>query len=511
MSVAPCTCPAELFAHLWGELVKCDSTARLRASPSAQFGINPDPFDAFNVALRGAFLNRDGATVAQQLQELIKQFDKGGESLLPLQIRVMLALNKQFRAIHPRHAVLPVPGHNARASVPRWLRELSRRRQDSGAYATYGGYYVVPRGPLTRRARSVTASSASDPYDMFDALSAVRRQLHENERPIQINFRVIRKNGGQGVTANPWPGHERILFAPVAEEASSLILTDIERDGHAFVSIECAKGFNPSKRLLGALKVARSVDIAIAPEFVMPEREADVFAQSMPQLKTKPPRVTVIGSGHTNSTTNSQVWNESRGVNSIGAELWRQRKIWPAGLSADRATRLGLRNPGKELVTEDTGCGDKLLVIDIEEFGRCITLICQDLHLHPLAEEILKCYQPDWVFVPILDKDIETGRWAHQRAFALSELSHARFLVANSSSLGQKLGVDKTHTCGLAIGPKAATSDPDSIDIDDEDDKARQVGILKVTLDNTPGAMPAHDIIEWRDSDFRWQQTTLGT
>ena len=507
MSVTACKCPAELFAHLWEELVKCDAATRLRASPSSGSSVAPDPFDAFNTAIQGALLNRGGATVAQQLQDLIRQFEEGGNTLLPLQIRVMLALNKQFRMIHPRYAVLQLPGYKARLRVPEWLKELRRRRQDKGIYANCGDYYVIPRGPLNRHARGEAASSASDPFDMFDALSVVRRQLHENGRAIQIDFRVIATGGGQGVLSSAWPGHERILFAPVAEEASNLILTDIEHDGQLFVSVECAKGFSPSTRLLDALKSAKPVDIAIAPEFVMPECEADTFAQNMGKLKTKPPRVTIVGSGPTNATTNSQVWNESRGVNSIGAELWRQRKIWPAGLSADTAKGLKLRDPGKGLVTEDTACGDTLLVVDIEGLGRCITLICQDMHLHPLAEEVLKSHQPDWVFVPILDKGLEIGGWAHQRVFALSELSHARFLVVNSSSLGQTLGHAKTHTCGLAIGPKAATKDPSSLDVDD---KGRQVGVVSVTLDGTAGTAPAYDIIEWRETDHRWTQTALG-
>jgi len=341
---------------------------------------------------------------------------------------------------------------------------------------------------------------------MFDTLSAVRRKLHENERSIKIEFRVIRNNGGQGVLSSAWPGHERILFAPVAEEASDLILTDVVRDTHPFVSVGCAKNFSPSTRFLDVLKAAKPVDIAMAPEFVMCEEDADTFAESMGQLRTKPPRMTIIGSGPTKATTNDQAWNESRSVNSIGAELWRQRKIWPAGLSAETAKQLGLFDPGKGLVTEDTGCGDTLSVIDVDGMGRCVTLICQDLHLHPLAEEMLKSYQPDWVFVPVLDKDVETGRWAHQRAFALSELSHARFVVANSSSLGQKLGVGKAHTCGLVIGPKAETKEPDSHTIDDE---GRQLCAAKVTLDHTPGAAPAYDIVEWRNSGPGWTKTTL--
>ena len=152
-----------------------------------------------------------------------------------------------------------------------------------------------------------------------------------------------------------------------------------------------------------------------------------------------------------------QAWNEGRVVNGLGGIIWKQRKLWQAGIDQQRARDFSLEPPenGRYLL-EDNASGEEVVVADIDGFGRCIMLICQDVQAKPLTDELIRIFQPDWVFAPILDIGISDGRWVHARTFELSALSPARFLVATSTSLAAKPGKAGV-ACGLAVGPKGCT------------------------------------------------------
>jgi hypothetical protein len=165
----------------------------------------------------------------------------------------------------------------------------------------------------------------------------------------------------------------------------------------------------------------------------------------------------LAGTGHTVECEDGQAWNEGRVVNGLGAVIWRQRKFWQAGIGKDRAAELNLVFPSDgRFLLEDNASGDEIVVADVDGFGRCIMLICQDVQSRPLSDELIRQFQPDWVFVPILDIGIDEGRWAHARTFELSALSPARFLVSTSTSLAAKIGREDV-ACGLAVGPKGCT------------------------------------------------------
>jgi hypothetical protein len=143
---------------------------------------------------------------------------------------------------------------------------------------------------------------------------------------------------------------------------------------------------------------------------------------------------------------------------------------------------------------EDNASANEIVVADIDGLGRSVILICQDLQTQPLAPEIIRIFQPDWVFTPILDHGADAGRWAHQRIFDLSCLSHARFLVACCTALADKLDIKKTVMCGLAAGPREST------DVDAER------AVLTAAVQS--GAKPGFAVIAWRAN--YWLESSLG-
>ena len=198
----------------------------------------------------------------------------------------------------------------------------------------------------------------------------------------------------------------------------------------------------------------------------------------------------MAGSGNSVETQDDLPWNEARVLNGVGVELWRQKKIWQAGLDAARAKDLNL-NPGPTgRLMEKNHAGTEVVVADIDSLGRCVILICQDIQSYPLASDILRNYQPDWVFVPIMDWGTGTERWAHQRAYELSAISQARFLIASSLSMVEKLKKDE-QPCGLAVGPR--------VGLEEDDGRVCEPAFVK-------SSPHGYGLVEWRST---WGKTAV--
>jgi hypothetical protein len=143
--------------------------------------------------------------------------------------------------------------------------------------------------------------------------------------------------------------------------------------------------------------------------------------------------------------------------------------------------------------------GKRRCDVDVDRAPACR----QDLVSRPLAAELLQEYQPDWVFVPIMDEDVSEGRWGHQRAFAHSDASRARFLLVTGTAYARKLdaarkrGRKEPVVMGLAVGPLAK----------DVDDAGRACAVLTVT--SASGIEFAK--VQWRSGGPEWTTTRLGT
>jgi hypothetical protein len=475
--------PAVIFIDLWRRACAWTPPQRSTAtSQSATFKRRVDDALALQTA-------HDAYNELRSLLSIVTA-DEAAERGKVLD--VMRAIDGFFYLVHPRSAIVVSPTAT-RPLIPDWLRDLRTRRRLTGGYGHDGDHRLIPRGPLVRRPRDEMDCNAESLADRFAALTVVPKTLAQEDRPVRIAHRVIGLDAAQGVPPGVSPGGEVVVFIPIAEQEADLVMSEQLCSGQLFVDYRVSPTLDPSAQFIDALCKAGLVDIAMAPEFVMPEDDADKLPDALMGKKDLPPRLVIAGSGPTRATAQGQPWNESRALNGSGAELWRQRKLWPAGLRSDRAKEFGLSGTGTGLAMENTAAGDEVVVADIDSLGRCVVLICQDVEARPLTDELIRLFQPDWVFVPVLDPGITIGRWVHQRTFNLSSISQARFLVASSTTLAHKVGTGNSAPCGLAVGPK--------------EPREKEEGRLYATAQAVAGSSPGYAIVIWRSGS--WEKTTV--
>lgn len=475
--------PADLFLALWNKANDLTSFQRMTAPGDKNLRCQLD-----------AALNLSFATMAAaRCWQLIADTDGmvGSGSLLT----AMHAIDDIFSLIHPRCQFGPARhGPN----LPKWLRELRDRRMVATDYAYDNHHRLVPRGPLSRLPRDPIAAHAECLADRFHALAVVPQSVAIHTRTIHIRQSVIDKSVAHGIPSTSQPGRETIAFVPVAEYKSHLRLTERKVDEQTFVDFRLAPKLNAADRVVQALQAVGKADIAFAPELVMREEHAKQLGQQL-RCMTAAPKLIIAGSGQTSATNrDGQPWNEAWAMNAAGAPLWKQRKLWPAGIDATRARNYGLSKvDNHKLGMEDTGEGDTLVIADIDGMGRCLILICQDIQAEPLVTQVLQFFQPDWVFVPILDTGIKPGRWAHQAFFVHSELSNARFMAISSTALARLAKQKGKIPFGLAVGPKHANS------------KNHDLGRAIKSVSPEKSQLPHHGKLIWGDGS--WQLSKLSS
>lgn len=466
--------PASLFMELW-------RTAK-SYSPSVLSKVVLPGEDFNNKALQA--LEIDDATASYE--QLIALRDEPGTPLRGRVLALMFLIDKFFLRVHPRSVVLP-RSLVKQPPLPEWLVSIKRRRLITGYYDLSDNFALIPRGPLTRVARDECAASAECLPDYFAALSVVPTSTAVNDYPVAIRFMVVGSSVDSGVPPSINSGAERMIFIPLASQLSDVQMSFRQTSRRRVVRFSAAASLDVTAGVVGSLKGGGFSDIAIAPELLISEAAADDVSRAVSKLEAAP-RLFVCGSGNTNAQEEDQAWNESRVLNGVGAELWRQRKIWPAFIDPVRAAKYQMPNPNSEAIYEDNCSGSEILVVDVDTLGRCVVLICQDIMATPLAEDINRCVQPDWIFSPLLDEGVGLGRWAHQRAFALSPHSNARFVMVSSTALGD----NSSNSCGLAVGPRAKVGDDDG----------RVCGLARVEAGGT------YAVLTWRED---WSKTILGS
>jgi hypothetical protein len=319
--------------------------------------------------------------------------------------------------------------------------------------------------------------------------------LNEKGNDVAVQIKHISMDMFDGVTPIERPGAERILFVPVAENADDLDIRPVEVAGTHFAYYGPADRLDGAARFLAAIQNNDGHDLAVAPELVMSVAHSKRISRVLRETQGTP-RLLLLGTQNSEESENGQSFNESILVNAVGKELWRQRKIWPAELSADKATLLGLCCPDNPApILENNASGREIRVADIDGFGRVVVLICQDAQLG-IASQIIEQYQPDWVLVPVLDCNLAGGRWAHQRALALSANAQSRFLAVTSSTLKWRYGLDTAPVIGMAIGPAVPAA---------TDEMARAAAFVLAD----PAQSPAIGTICWGGEG--WVQSMVGT
>ncbi|WP_312165786.1 hypothetical protein [Phenylobacterium sp.] len=495
--------PADLFVEIWRQASTWSPTDR-HATPRPEEGILKELEAACAQSVGAAALGGILDIVADQWPAAddyeAKQFRRG------LFLAVLEAIDTAFSAIHPRTPVLR-PSTVGRASAPAWLESLARERLIRGAYVTMPDQLLIPHGPLLRTSRGSSASCGDTLADNFRALTVAPTEGRQAERPIRVRMLVVGEDLARGVGRVAAPGAERLIFIPLAENADELELTEREVHARCFVDVQPTR-FDPAQRLLDALWAADVCDLALAPELTMPEAGFDMLASALAGAATTTHRVLLAGSGLTEGKhEDGRAWNEARLLNGAGAELFRQRKVWPFGMARQRAEDYGLADPGLDgMVMEDVAAGDELVVADLGGLGRCVVLICQDIQARPLVDEVVRVFQPDWVLTPILDGPITEHGWCRQRAFGLSPAAQTRYVVANSLSLALRSPAADPAApppVGLVVGPLAPAADGDAV----PEDLERVTALAQIT----PGSSPKFAALTWRDGSIHWRQITIGS
>ncbi|WP_139812054.1 hypothetical protein [Ensifer aridi] len=412
-------------------------------------------------------------------------------------LAMMQAIDRCYYSVHPRNVGL-VPSAGKRVRLPEWLLEARELREVTGSYWRTDDVWLVARGPLCRPSRHPVAANADTLADRFAALGVVASCLRQEGREISVKQKFVAVDAARGIQASRDVGRERVIFVPVAEDADDISKTEVRRGENSFVDFRVSTGIDPAKRIVDALSCAGTVDILLAPELVMSEEDADRLVQKLNE-GFNAPRILVSGSGPTRATKDGQAFNEARVLNSFGAELVRQRKIWPAGITRELAISYGLSDPGEGQIFEDIASGEEIIVMDADGLGRCVILICQDLQSRPLADELIRMYQPDWVFIPVMDYGVAVGRWAHRRTSELSSLSQARFIVASSLTLARWLSMSPSPACGMAVGPSV----PAPTDGSAPDDAERVLAFAYID----PSVKPGFSVLTWRSGN--WSKTEV--
>ncbi len=477
--------PATLFVRYWELATTWTATQRAAVTP---------PDHSFRDACAIMLANDDGADAHDQVEMLVEAKSTSEDKLRGRVLAAMSAIDQVFYKIHPRALAQTTPSGGTVVPAA-WLRDLRGDRGEGGHYALTPSRKLIPRGPLLRDPRGPDASSGDRLADRFAALTVVPRSLQHDERVIEVSTIVVPIAASNGVLASVNPGAERVGFVPLATVAGQIEVTASYTASRMFANYKPAHDFDAAAVAMDAVVALGKVDVVIMPELALSADHVEELSRAMACLAPPTARVVISGSNLTTDLGDGLPFNECRVMNGRGVELWRQRKLWTAGLGRERAIEWGLPDPGNDaLVLENTACGMELVVADIDGFGRCVVLICQDVTAPLLAIELLDRFQPDWVFVPILDKTIDEGRWAHSRAYGLSELSQARFIAITNTSFAGTFDPAKPEGMGFAVGPKEPT---------DRADLRRALAVVP-----RPGpADPAWASLTWREG--AWQQSVI--
>ncbi|MEJ6011178.1 hypothetical protein [Novosphingobium aquae] len=480
----PSPTPAHLFLEYWRKSAVLTASQRSSA-PKVSSDFHHSALDMVHL--------EDPALAVAALRALVACSEAGE---VGAQLGAMRAIDEAFGAIHPR---TPRPPSERATKLPPWMEGLRDSRVLQGKYCQAGELALVPRGPLLRVARHPHASSADSLADRFSYLSGVSLELSHEGTPIAIELSHVGMGMFDGVIPIERPGSERIAFVPLAELGEDLDVRAVEISGQKFAAYGPAACLDAKNRLIAAIDAVKESELVIAPELVMSADHSDAVCASLRECE-EAPKLLLLGTENTHDTENGQPFNEAVIVNSVGSVIWRQRKIWPASISAEDGHVLGLCDAAaSSRMPENNASGCALNVVDIDGFGRIIVLICQDLQLDISSDAVVQ-FQPDWVLVPILDSNLAVGRWAHRRAVNLSEKAQSRFLAVTSSALAYRYGHLDADTApiGMAIGPMQTEED-------DDVDRAAAF-VTPINLHS-----PRYGVIQWRSAEgWTTSKLTLG-
>lgn len=482
--------PAALFLALWDYLnervARQDLTAASRPSKEVA--------ESFEAALEtsDARMATERLVLAVERWWIEKLDSVGKKTRAGLVLGAMHALDDAFLEIHPRTLM----GLSAASSgtIRPWLTKLKSKRIEHGFYAELKACVLVPRGPFARHARGRLESATFSLVDQFGSCAVAPRTITEDGRRIILSPKVIDQGAARGVAPRPdRRGSEAISLAPLAESHGDLVTSVTREDGRTFIDVEKGPSFHPSALFSSIIRECQDSDVVVFPELVIGGDDKTILADVLSTMSgTARPRMVVGGSG---LEPNGSEWphNVSSILNGAGHALWEHRKVAAYGMLKDTFGNLNIPDiSGADQLMEKISWSDSVTIGDVEGFGRCVVLICQDLMMKSL-EELLRCYEPDWLFIPILDSGTSFARWPFKRVVDLSAIGPTRFVVV--SSLTMQHWRKKHYSgeqIGVAVGPRHINSRDNGTD---RPSVAQEI--------NCESPKKRHGTTRWRHGDWK--------
>lgn len=468
--------PGELFIRAWDELALLKPADR-SAVAGAAGGVEK--------ALEDALSDDDAATAASRLEGVVASFWQDDVSLAitlenaAILCALMNSIDQRFALIHPRTRILSPRFHVADA-LPTWLQSAKERRILEGDYVRHGSKRLIPNGPFARHAIGRDFLAGDSLQDRFPHLTVAPVSTRHEDNEIRISMKVVGTGRARGMPAAKSIGCERICFVPLAEAHDDLEFVCGTRSGKSTVDVKPA--IDSVERLIDAIRRNNQIDIGFAPELTVGAGEEGKLSGEIVKLLENAPRILLAGSGLTADRDDlGRSWNEARVIARGGATLWRQRKIWPFEMHRDRAREFGLADPGQgQTLNEDIAGHDEVAIVDLDGFGRSMVLICQDFEARTVVDDIVRRYQPDWIFVPILDAGVNVPGWTANRASTLNK-SQSRFVIGSSLTLSRMRGDAKDPPIGVAVGPASPTAGPLGLS-----PLARAIAVINASSDDRP-------------------------
>jgi hypothetical protein len=405
-------------------------------------------------------------------------------------LAALRALDDAFEHIHPRTGLL-APGMGS-IVVPAWLARMRDHRHRDGRYGTRGDRALIARGPFARGARGARDVASFSLTDQFSACAVVPITFDHDGRTIGISVRVIDQGAAKGVPPRSAAvGAEAITLAPLAEGKDDLV-AQARKDGETYyLDVAKGPGFSPQAVFAQILQECSGSDVLLLPELVVDELDVAEMRDMLATCSQTAPRLVVCGSGLV-ANGEDKPWNQSDIVNGAGTLLWSHRKSYAYGMR--RETLQNLVIPGADeadQLMDDISWSSEITVADLEGFGRCLVLICQDLMMDAV-DQLVARYEPDWVFVPILDSGTNFKRWPFKRLTDLNAKGPARFIAVSSLTMQHwRKKSFPGEEIGVAVGPRDVPGKDKS---KDESNVAREVTCETATR--------RHATIVWRDGGW---------
>jgi hypothetical protein len=475
--------PADLFLALWSHV----NGHVPRSHLSGAYATNA----AIGHALDDALRKPGGSEAVAGVVAVLGKYwtdqvnEKGRKTRAGLFLGAMRAIDDAFEQIHPRTLLAASAGMG---SPPTWAIEARDKRLLEGVYAVHGDRALIPRGPFARSPRGPLETATFSLVDQFAACAVVPLTIEEDGRIIGISVRVVTQGVAKGVPPRAGRiGSEAITLAPLAEATSDLVANVSEDGGTTYLDIQKGTGFAPRDVFASLIGDCGETDVLLLPELVFDMSDVDAIRDTLATAGGERPRMIICGSG-LEANGNEWPWNASQIVNGSGSLLWSHRKNAAYGMLKDTFDNLKIKNVAKaKQLMEKISWSGQITVGDVEGLGRCLVLICQDLMM-PGVEHLIRAYEPDWVFLPILDSGTNFHRWPYKRIVDLSAIGPTRFVVVSSLTM---LHWRKTRfpgeQIGVAVGPRNVVAK----------DKAADADALAQEID-CESASRRHGTVRWR-------------